>query len=428
MTAKQKAKELINFIGKSVSPYHAVLEGIGMLRKAGFEELPLKGAWKVKKGGRYYISPYATGLFAFSLGDSPQRFRIVTAHTDNPCLHLKPKAELSSKGYLSVNAEIYGGPILNTWLDRPLSLAGRVSLRSGDIYKPELRIIDFARPLLTIPNLAVHYNREVNKGVELKKQIDMLPLLGIMNDNLNEKDYFADFLAKEMKVEKDDILDFDLYVYNIEKGCYTGLNEEFISAPRLDNLTSCFASLCAITEKPDNDSINVIALFDNEEVGCESKQGADSTLLPRLLRKLYCALGKNETDFTDDILDSFLLSADVAHALHPNHTKKYDPVNYSLMNDGVVLKLSCNQRYTYDTEAVAIMQQLLDCNNIKYKKFVNNSDMPGGGTQGPVVSSILPMKTVDVGVPILAMHSCREMMGTFDQLELEKMLAAFFSC
>ena len=430
MTAKQLAKDLIAYIKKSVSPYHVVETSMEILKKQGFEELDFFTEWKLEAGKKYLVKPYGTQLFAFSMpSDIKGRFalRIAAAHTDAPGLHIKPVAELAQKNYLRLNTDIYGGPILNTWLDRPLSIAGRVALASEDLYKPELVLVDFEKPVLTIPNLAIHMNREVNKGVELKKQSDMLPLLG-MGDKDNQAEYFLKLLAKKLKVKKEDILDFDLYVYNKEDGCFTGMKEEFISAPRLDNLTSCFALTNAIAGATGEKGIlSIAALYDNEEIGSRTKQGANSALLTMMLEKIYAACGKQKTELDSDMMSGYLMSVDVAHALHPNKTDKYDPVNYSLMNDGVVLKMSSNQSYAMDTEAIAIAQQLCKKAGVKYKKFVNNSDVAGGGTLGPIISTWLPMKAIDIGAPILAMHSARELMGTEDQMELEKLVAALYN-
>lgn len=438
MAAKTKkettaAIRLAEFIKRAVSPYHTVAESAALLKKAGFEEVKMNGAWELKKGGRYFVVPYKTALFAFTVPDKKGKksgLHIAAAHTDFPCLHVKPAAELESRGYMRVNTEVYGGPILNTWMDRPLSLAGRVLLKSKDIYAPREVMVDFGRPVLTIPNLAVHYNREVNKGVELTKQNDMLPLLGMIDDSLNKNSYFVDFLAKEIKEKKEDILDFDLIVYNCEDPAFTGMNGELLSCPRLDNITSCYAlveGLIKAHEKTTSvERTDIIALFDNEEIGSGTKQGADSALLKGILKRIYSALGRSDIELENDISNGFLLSVDVAHALHPAKGEKYDPVNNMRMGDGVTFKLSANQRYSYDAVAVASLQQLCDKYEIKYKKFVNHADMPGGGTLGPIISSWLPMYTVDIGVPLLAMHSARELMGASDQDELEKLMTAFF--
>ena len=448
MSVKKKTAacgRLAAFIKKAVSPYHTVEEIRKLFDDAGFSALRLDDVWELNVDGKYYVTPFKTCIFAFTIPETIKNVHIAAAHTDFPCLHIKPEAELESRGYLRLNTEVYGGPILNTWLDRPLSIAGRVLLKSERIYAPREVLVDFKKPILTIPNLAIHYNREVNDGVKLTKQNDMLPVLGMIKDNLNRDSYFLDMLAKEIGEDKQDILDFDLYVYNAEEPEFIGMNKEMLSSPRLDNITSCLAlaegliksaddfntidrnDTCNIRNDREGPGINLIALFDNEEIGSETKQGADSELLRIILRKIYKSFGRDEISLDSDIRKGFLLSVDVAHALHPAKTDKYDPVNNMLMGDGVTLKLSANQRYTYDGVAVASIQQLCEKYGIKYKKFVNHSDMPGGGTLGPIISSHLPMYTVDIGVPILAMHSARELMGAEDQEELVKLITAFFN-
>lgn len=430
MNSKQTAIDLMKYISNATSPFHVVMESKRMLEEAGFQELDMRSTFQITRGGKYYVIPYGTSIFAFTIGNKvtdKQNFHIAAAHTDHPCLHIKPAAELAQKGYLKVNTEVYGGPILNTWMDRPLAIAGRVALKGENVFKPVIRYLDVKRPILTIPNLAIHMNREVNKGVELSKQGDMIPLIGLQHEGINESSFFIDFIAKELGVDKEEILDFDFYVYCAEEGTLCGMNEEFISSPRLDNLTSCFALTRAIISDTRDEGINLIALYDNEEIGSLTKQGADSALLQMLLGKLYNALGFDATVLNEAILRSFLISADVAHALHPNRMDKYDAINYSKFNEGVTIKISSNQKYTFDTEAVAILQQLCEKNGVPYKKYVNHSDLVGGGTLGPMISSWLPMKTVDLGIPILAMHSARELMGVHDQLHLEHLIAGFFS-
>lgn len=421
--------DLLQYINRAVTPHQAVQTGAEYLQEQGFSELALGKAFDIRKGGKYYIKAYSTSLIAFTIGEEAtehQAFHVAAAHTDHPCLHIKPKAEMTPSNYLKIDTEIYGGPILNTWLDRPLSVAGRVALKGEDAYHPEIRLVDFARPVATIPNLAIHFNRKVNEGVELNKQSDMLPIIGLFEESMNKDNYFLELLAKECQVKPEEILDFDLYVYAYETGCYIGVNEEMISAPRLDNLTSCFALLSGISAGMRKDGINIVALFDHEEVGCRSKQGADSTLLQMILEKIYEALGFEKNALTDSILNSFLFSVDVAHAVHPHHAEKYDPVNQAYFNKGIVLKLNSNQRYTFDTEAVAIAQGICDEHGVKYQKYANRSDIAGGSTLGPVISGWLPMKTVDIGVPILAMHSARELMGRNDQEALELLMKGFF--
>lgn len=431
MKFKKSAQELINYINVATSPYQVVEEGINKLKDAGFIELNLSKPWKLKPGEGYYVMPYATSLFAFCVGDDFEAgsgIRIAAAHTDHPGFRIKPRAEIITNSYCKLNTEVYGGPILNTWMDRPLSIAGRVALKSKDPFQPILKTLDIKKPILTIPNMAIHINKDVNKGVELNKQTDTIPLFSMVEDDIKEEKFFLKFLAKELKVEATEILDYDMYIYNQEEGGLLGANEDFISCPRLDNLTSVWALLKAIIEGKRKNGINLIALFDNEEVGSKSKQGADSMLLNILLEKIYDGLNvRRKESLYEAIADSLLISVDVAHGIHPNRPEKYDPTNNTKLNEGVVFKIDSNQKYTFDTQAVAILQQICEAGEIKYQKFVNRSDMPGGGTLGPIISSWLPIKTVDLGVPILAMHSSRELMGTKDQAYLEKLVLEFFS-
>lgn len=434
---KKLLKEYFEYSDNAVCCYMAVSEAAKMLNAAGFKELRFADGgkkWKLEAGGKYYTVPFASTLFAFTVAEgkkgnkesaeTDRGLRIEVAHTDHPCLHVKPVAEMAGP-YKRVDVEVYGGPILNTWLDRPLSLAGRVMLKSDRTFDPVEKFIDVKRPVLTIPNLAIHYNRDVNKGVELKKQVDLIPIMGGQSAKGNEASYFTEFIAKELKCKKEDILDFDLFVYNTDKACLVGADGEYVLSPRIDNLSSCFAAIKGIIDAPAGNGINVAALFDNEEVGSRTKQGADSSLLTFALRKIYRSLGKEEM-LADDIHNGFLLSMDVAHATHPAHPEKMDTPNGMYMNDGVTIKLSANQRYTYDSVAVAGLMQLCGKYGIKYKRFVNHSDAGGGSTMGPMVSSLLPMKTVDIGVPMLAMHSACELMGAQDLAEITKLAEKFF--
>ncbi|MDF2472886.1 MAG: Aspartyl aminopeptidase [Anaerocolumna sp.] len=425
-----KISELLTYINNATSPYQAVEEGIKKLEAEGFLELKMKDSWELQPGKAYYVNTFGTTLFAFTIGSdfkAGQNLRIAAAHTDQPGFHVKPKAEMNSNEYLKLDTEVYGGPILNTWLDRPLSIAGRVALRSKEPFHPDLKLMDVRRPVLTIPNLAIHINREVNKGLELNKQMDTLPLMAMLNETINKDDFFLRFIGEQLGVEKDEILDFDLYIYNAEEACLLGMKEEFISGPRLDNLTSVLALLNSIIAGRRSTGINLIALYDNEEVGSKSKQGADSALLNMLLEKIYIGLECDKRNqMLEAVADGMLLSVDVAHGLHPNRPERYDPINQTILNGGVVFKIDTNQKYTFDTEAVAIMQQICENEKIKYQKFVKRSDMPGGQTLGPIISSWLPMKTIDLGVPLLAMHSARETMGVLDQGYLESLVSAFF--
>ena len=329
-------------------------------------------------------------------------------------------------GYLQLNTETYGGAILSTWLDRPLSVAGRVVLKSDDVFKPEVRLVDLKKPVLIIPNLAIHFNREMNKGVELRKQVEMLPIYGTDSEALT-KDAFLGYIAETLGVEASDILDYELTIYNTDKGSYVGLKDEFVSAPRLDNLTSTQALIDGITEGAREKGLNMMVVFDHEEIGSRSKQGAASTLLTTLLEKIYVSLGYTAIDYANAMEDSLFMSVDVSHAYHPNYGSKYDITNRHVLNEGFAIKMACNQSYATDSEAIAIVQQICDHEGIAYKKFLKHSDSAGGGTLGSIASAMLPVRTVDIGVPLLAMHSSRETMGVRDYESLVDFITAYYT-
>lgn len=420
---------LFDLLEKGVSPTHAVAACEARLKEAGFEALDYGSEWNLKKGGKYYINHYTTTLFAFTLpekwDDTKQpAVRIGAAHTDFPCLRMKPSCDIKTNVYAQVNVEVYGGAILNTWLDRPLGVAGRVAVRGADVFCPEIKTFQSNKNLFTIPNLAIHMNREVNKGVELNKQTEMLPVAGLLSEEQNA-DYFLDFLAEELKVAKEDILDFELTVYCNEKPEFIGIKDEFISSPRLDNLNSCAALVSAIIAAERAEGMNMIALFDHEEIGSRSKQGAASILLHDMVLRI---LEASEYPANKDaaVYNSMFLSMDVAHGLHPNYGGKMDVTNKPVLGRGFCIKEASSQSYATDCEAIAIIQQICDKENIPYQKFVNRSDMAGGGTLGSIASALLPVKTVDVGIPILAMHSARELMAAVDQQSFVDLAKAFF--
>lgn len=427
---------LFDLLKKGVSPVQAVDACEERLEKAGFERLEYKEEWNLTAGGKYYVNHHDTTLFAFTVGSewgegmAPQ-IRIAAAHTDFPCLRIKPSADVLSGGYAQVNVEVYGGAILNTWLDRPLGIAGRVAVKSDDVFAPVVREFVSEKNLLTIPNLAIHMNREVNKGVELNKQTDMLPILGLAAEDVlpaeqRKTDYFLTFLADELSVEKEDILDFELTVFCKEEPQYIGLEDDFISSPRLDNLNSCAALVSGIIDAKRNEGLNMIALFDHEEIGSRSKQGAGSILLHDMLLRILKTIGR-ETTAERDLYQSMILSVDVAHGLHPNQAGKMDITNKPVLGKGFCIKEASSQSYATDCEAIAIIQQICEEKKIPYQKFVNRSDMAGGGTLGSIASALLPVKTVDVGIPLLAMHSARELMGSADQQALKDLTEAYFS-
>lgn len=423
-------EKLLQLLKAGTSAIMVVKEAEQQLKEAGFEELRFSNTWGLTEGGKYYMKHHGTTLLAFTVGqqvESQEGFKIAAAHTDFPCLRIKPNPDVATSGYAQVNVEVYGGAILNTWLDRPLSISGRIAVKSNDVMHPDMHYIDIKRPLMTIPNLAIHMNREVNKGVELNRQTDMLPVVGLLEKELNEKQAFLKFLAKEEGVAVEDILDYELWVYCMQEPVTFGMNEELILSPRLDNLTSVQALLTGIIEGKQKKGINVIALFDHEEIGSKTKQGAGSLLLLNVLEKICDSFGKTTAQTKESIYESFLLSVDVAHGLHPNNAGKMDITNKPVLGGGLCIKEACSQSYATDCEAVAVVEQICQRAGVAYQKFVNRSDMAGGGTLGSIASSIIPIPTVDVGIPLLAMHSAAETMGKKDMESLTGLVREFFS-
>lgn len=428
MKAIHNLKNVIDFIKKATSPYHVVEYSASILEENEFKKLDFSSPWDLEPGKSYYTIPAGTTLFAFRIPNkltSKSIFRITASHTDYPCLRIKPNPDVHTNGYHKLNVETYGGAILNTWLDRPLSAAGLVTLRSSSPFNPQTKLVDFKRPLVTIPNLAIHMNRDINKGAELNKQLHLLPLFSDSDSDLS----FNEFLGKELDVKASDILDYDLYIYNQEDGCTFGSNQQYISSPRLDNLSSVFSQITGLLhwQNNKNHDISMALFFDNEEIGSRTKQGADSMITNMLLEKIQHGLKIKEKYRNEMIYNSFMISADVAHGVHPNYSEKSDITNYTKINKGFAIKLNYNQKYATDTYAIGIVQQLCEKHKIPYQKFVNRSDIAGGGTLGTITSSWLPMKTVDIGIPILAMHSARETCGTSDIQSIIDFMKAFYN-
>ena len=429
MNISEDTKQLITLLNAGVSPFHCVLEAERVLSDAGFERLALTDRWNLQPGQGYYLPLFDSTLAAFTIGgnlsDRPS-LRLEAAHTDWPCLRVKPSPEASTERYAKLNVEVYGSPILNTWLDRPLSMAGRLSVAGGKPFEPETRFVDFKDPLLTIPNLAIHMNPEANDGMKLNPQIDMLPLMAAVTDALDRDHFFLNRLAEEAGCAPEEILDYEISIYNTDPCAVTGLNGEFLSAPRLDNLTSVLACLHGITAGTRENGINMILLYDNEEIGSRTKQGALSSVTERILEKIFLALRYDRETYLNAVMDGFLLSMDVAHAIHPNHPEKCDIKNKICMGDGVVLKMSSRQSYATDSSCIGVIESICRGAKIPYRKFSNRSDMRGGSTLGAISSAELSMKTVDIGVPILAMHSARELMACADQTAINRLASEFF--
>ncbi|MFL0246419.1 M18 family aminopeptidase [Candidatus Clostridium stratigraminis] len=424
------AEELIDFIYESPSAFHAALSVKNNLLEKGFTELKEEEAWKLNKGGKYFTTKNDSAIIAFVVGKGNievNGFKLIGAHTDSPSFRIKPRPEIvSENNYVKLNTEIYGGPILSTWFDRPLSAAGRVILKGKNILNPETRLININRPILIIPNLAIHMNRNINKGYEINGQKDTLPLLSMISEGFEKNNYLLSVIANELKVDIKDILDFDLYLYEFEKGKVIGLNNEFISCSRLDDLAMVHAGIKAITNVEASEATNVMIAFDNEEVGSHTKQGADSEVLSNILERIVLSLGGNRESFFRAISKSFMISADLAHALHPNSEEKADPVNRPIINKGPVIKLAANQSYTTDSNTAAVYEQICLKVGVPVQRFVNRSDSPGGSTIGPITSTHLAIRSVDMGTPILAMHSVRELGGVMDHSYAIKSFEEFY--
>ena len=426
----KNAQNLIDFIYNSPSAYHVIKNSKEILKEKGFIELNLGEKWQIKKGGKYFVCQNDSSLFAFVLGTSEVEetgFKIVAAHSDSPTFKIKPSPEISvDDKYIKFNTETYGGPILNTWLVRPLSIAGRVSVKAKDPLNPSTYLLNIKQPILVIPNLPIHFNRTVNDGVALNKQVDMLPVSAIVTDEINKDNLLATKISEEINVPVEDILEVDLNLYDFTKGSIIGLNNEFISSGKLDDLAMVHAGLSAFVEAPIIKSTNVLAIFDNEEVGSRSKQGAGSPILKDILNRIAFVQGKNEEDVQRAIYNSFMISADMAHGLHPNHPDKHDPVSRPIINGGPVIKIEGNQKYTTDSNSCAVFEMVCKEANVPYQKFVNRSDMVGGSTLGNVSAGQLAIRSVDIGNPMWAMHSIRETSGVDDHTFMIKALGSFY--
>lgn len=431
MNKHKEIEQLLTFTKKAVSQFHTVSAAEEYLTEQGFSPLALRDVWTLERGGKYYMKHHDSTLFAFTVGEAFQKedsFRIGAAHGDFPGFRIKPHADMKTDGYLKLNVEPYGGVNLSSWMDRPLSLAGRVAIKGKDPFHPEVRLVDFEKPVVTIPNVAVHLDRDLcSKGTELNKQTQMLPIAGLLS-SYEELDgnIFVSLVAEKLNVKESDILDYELNVYNAEEGETIGFRDEFLSGPRLDNVTGVYALVKAITEGRRKEGVNLIAVFDHEEIGSRSKQGAASTVLPIILEKIYDAFGYSSIDYKSAIADGLMMSVDVSHGLHPNYEGKYDPTNHNILNHGFSIKQACSQGYATDSEAVAVVESICQAYEIPYQKFVNRSDGTAGGTLGSIASALLPVRTVDIGVPLLAMHSAREMMGWKDQCSINAYLTHFF--
>ena len=413
-------KDLMDFLDSSVTMFHAINECEKVLQRSGFTYLPENEKWNINKG-KYYTKRNSSSLIAFDIAEGDYHFQISAAHSDSPTFKLKDRPVIEANGYLKLNVEGYGGMINATWLDKPLTLAGRVMVNTDKGI--ETRLLHIDRDLLIIPNVPIHFNREINKGFAFNNQVDMLPILSA--GNLKEAD-FDNILAKELGIEPEAILAKDLYLVNRQKAAVIGFDNELISSGRLDDLECVYTSLRGFVEAENKNHINVFAVFDNEEVGSVTKQGAMSTFLASTLDRVNTALGKSKEEYYRAIAKSILISCDNAHAVHPNHPELFDVKNRPVLNQGIAIKESANQKYTTDAFSRAILKKILEKKNIPYQTFANRSDIAGGSTLGNLSNTVVSMNAVDIGLPQLAMHSAYETAGAKDVGYAFETLKAFF--
>ena len=404
----KNAQKLIAFIQKSPTAFQTIDTICGMLK--GFTPLKESEKWQLTPGGKYYVTRNRSSIIAFTLPVQPfDAFQLVASHSDSPTFKIKENAETQVRGhYVQLDTERYGGMIMSSWFDRPLSVAGRVLVRDDKGLRTVLVNID--RDMAVIPNVAIHMNREVNNGYKYNAAVDTFPLWGTED----ARGTFRAQVAQAAGVAEDDILGADLYLYNRMQGCVWGAGQEFISAPRLDDIECAFCSVEAFLAAKPSRHANVCCVFDNEEVGSTTKQGADSSFLQDTLRRIMLALGRDEEAYYAALANSFMLSADNAHAMHPNHPEFSDPENHTFMNGGIVVKFNANQKYTTDGVSEAVFHQICQKAGVPVQHYANRSDMAGGGTLGNISGSHVSINTLDIGLAQLAMHSSYETAGVRD--------------
>ena len=487
-------KRLLSFLDASPVNFLAVKNISEELEKNGFRRMnPQEPLGKIEAGEKFFVTKNDSSIYAFQIGKKPLAdagFHMICAHCDSPTFRIKPNAEmLCEGGIVKLNTEVYGGPIMSTWFDRPLTLAGRVIVKGENAMNPQTLLLHVKRPLLQISNLAIHFNRQVNDGVKLSKQKDVLPILGIINDELEKGNLLMNVITDELNILKEDVLDFDLYLADATPACTFGVHDEFISSGRLDDLSMCWAGIEAMIASDANDTTQVLAIFDNEETGSQTKQGAGSPFLSYMLQRIALAQSHTEEAYyqaverafmisadnahandTTQVLAifdneetgsqtkqgagspflsymlqrialaqshteeayyqaverAFMISADNAHAWHPNYSEKFDPTNHPKLGGGPVIKFNAAQKYASDAVSAAIFANICDAASVPCQRFVNHSDVAGGSTLGNILASSIPLKGVDMGNAILAMHSCRETGSVIDHEYCVKAFTKFY--
>lgn len=419
---KSIANDLLTFIRRSPSCYHVIENFRTMLRESGYTELREADKWKLTHGGKYFVCRSDSSMIAFRVPNAaPSAFVMAAAHSDSPTFKIKENAEMAGSHTVRLNTEKYGGMLMSTWFDRPLSVAGRVVVKSEN--GVATRLVNIDRDLFIIPSVAIHMNRAANDGMKYAANVDTLPLYG----GDDAKDSFLPMIAKAAGVNKEDILGTDLFLYCRDGGTLLGADGEFIASPKLDDLECAYACMQGFLGAAGSGAIPVCCIFDNEEVGSMTKQGAASSFLRDTLRRITLSLGMNEEDWQQMLAKSFLVSADNAHAIHPNHPEYADAANCPQMNGGIVIKYNANQRYTTDAVSAALFKSVCKKADVKVQTFANRSDLAGGSTLGSIANTLVPVKTVDIGLAQLAMHSAYETAGTHDIAALIKAMAVLFA-
>lgn len=428
-------KRLLSFLDASPVNFLAVKNLTEELQQHGYHRIDTTEALgTVKAGDKFFVTKNDSSIYAFQIGRkalAETGFHMICAHCDSPTFRIKPHAEIDCEGgIVKLNTEVYGGPIMSTWFDRPLTLAGRVIVKSKDVMTPTTLLLHVKRPLLQISNLAIHFNRQVNDGVKLSRQKDVLPILGTINDELEKGNLLMNIILEELNkqqtVAREDILDFDLYLADATPACTFGAHNELISSGRLDDLSMCFAGLEALLASQPTDTTQVLAIFDNEETGSQTKQGAGSPFLSYMLKRIALAQGGTEEAYYQAVERAFMISADNAHAWHPNYSEKYDPTNHPMLGGGPVIKFNAAQKYASDAYSASVFAGLCKKAGVPCQRFVNHSDVAGGSTLGNILASSIPLRGVDMGNAILAMHSCRETGSTADHEFCVKVFTQFY--
>lgn len=428
---------LFKWLNRSTSSFLAVATIAEELERKGFKQLKSEENWQIEPGGKYYLVKNNSAIFAFIAGTKPDSnlgYRIISAHSDSPALKLKPNPEILGKGgVVSLNVEKYGGAILYTWFDRPLSMSGRVIIKSKDPFHPTEVIFDLKKPVATIPHLAIHFNRNVNEGNRLSVQKDMKPVLGVFTEKelveaASKGGLVKKMICENLNIDPKDYLDAEIILYPCFEAQRVGLGNRFFQSCRIDDLSMAFAGLQALSDccEKEMEATRILAVFDNEETGSSTKQGAASPVFKTLLRRIESSLGNNEETFQKKLSNTFMISADCAHAWHPNYPEVYDPTNSPVIGGGPVIKINAAGKYMTDAVGSSIFINLCEEVGVKYQFFVNHSDFAGGSTLGNILTSQIDIKGVDVGAPIWGMHSAVETGGISDYVDFVKVFTRFW--